>query len=114
MKICKRFSFDSSHHLTEVPSWHPCGKVHGHTYQLEVWVDGPLDQHGWVIDFKDLGKAVEPTLKKLDHDDLNACVANPTAENLIVWLWTEIRRSLPSLCRLVLHESSTTSVEYEG
>ena len=70
MKIVKTFSFDSAHLLDCHDG--KCQNLHGHTYQLEVEIQGPLitsgAKQGMVMDFSDLKAAVKAQiLDPLDH-----------------------------------------------
>jgi 6-pyruvoyltetrahydropterin/6-carboxytetrahydropterin synthase len=89
MKICKEFYFDSSHYLPGYKG--KCEQVHGHTYKLEVVVEGEMRKDGMVIDFKDLGKIVNAAvLDELDHRNLNEIIDNPTAENIATWAFKKL------------------------
>ena len=69
---------DCAHHLPEHPK---CGSLHGHTYQVDVSVEGD-HRGGMIIDFADLKKAVREVLKEFDHRDWNAVLEYPTVENI--------------------------------
>ena len=87
-RISKDFSFAAAHHLTAVPRDHKCARTHGHNYVVRVVAAAThLAEPGWVVDYGDLdalGKFID---MRLDHRDLNAVVANPTAEVLAEWLY---------------------------
>ena len=97
---------------------------HGHTYELEVTVEGPIAaETGWVIDFKDLQRIVsERIIRKCDCRNLNLDVAflhgvNPTAENLAVKFWDELAEAVPAgarLVRIVLFETERNKAIYLG
>ena len=96
---------------------------HGHTYGLEVTVEGPVDpETGWVIDFSDLKRIVsERIVKKCDCRNLNTDVeflegVIPTAENLAVRFWEELAPGVAParLVQVVLHETERNKVVYEG
>jgi 6-pyruvoyltetrahydropterin/6-carboxytetrahydropterin synthase len=96
---------------------------HGHTYGLEVTVEGPIDpEKGWVVDFSDLKRIVgERIVKKCDCRNLNTDVdflegVIPTAENLAVRIWDELApHTAPArLVRVVLHETERNKVVYRG
>jgi len=100
---------------------HPAG--HGHTYGLEVTVEGEIDpETGWVMDFLDLKKLVrEHVVARLDRKHLNFDVdflagVNPTAENIAVGIWRELQpRVRPArLVRVALAETEKNRVVYEG
>ncbi len=117
MIIFKQFSFDSAHFLPHVPPEHKCREIHGHTYTLTVYVEGPLHPVlGWVTDFTDLKNAVSPIVKMVDHKMLNniAGLENPTCELFAVWFWDKIKPNLPELKKIRLNETLTSGVEYDG
>ncbi len=100
------------------PNWH------GHNYEVDVTVEGPVDpETGYVMDLKLLREAVEErVVRDVDHKNLNLEVpwladVNPTTENLVVAIWDRIVDALPSgvrLARVVLHETPRNFVEYTG
>ena len=117
MLLYKEFTFDSAHFLPNVPEGHKCREMHGHTYHLKVFIKGELDpQLGWIMDFKDLKEALLPVIDQLDHKLINNIqgLQNPTAENITVWIWQQIKPSLPLLSRIELYETPTTGVIYHG
>lgn len=117
MLIYKEFTFDAAHFLPNVTRDHKCRKLHGHTYHLKVYVEGPvLTDEGWVIDFGDLKTVVNPLIHKLDHAFLNEIegLKNPTAERVAIWLWNNIKPAIPGLKRVELKETPTSGVIYEG
>ena len=117
MLLFKEFTFDSAHLLPNVPEGHKCKEMHGHTYRLRVWVEGPLHpQLGWVMDFADLKKVVKPVVESLDHKCLNKLpdLENPTCERIAVYIWDKVKPQLPLLARVELHETPTSGVIYDG
>ncbi len=117
MEIFKKFSFDSAHFLPEVPDGHKCKAIHGHTYRMTLYFEGKLDEQlGWVIDFAEIKKEVNPIVKSIDHKLLNDIegLENPTCEVIAIWLWNKIKPKIPLLCRIELNETLTSGVVYEG
>ena len=117
MEIYKEFSFDSAHFLPLVPEGHKCRNMHGHTYKLKVFIKGQPDlQYGWIMDFKELKDVVGPVIDQLDHKLINDIkgLENPTAENITVWIWQQIKPLLPLLNKIELYETPTTGVIYSG
>lgn len=117
MQIFKQFSFDSAHFLPNVPVGHKCRGMHGHTYRLTVYLEGPLDEKlGWVMDFAVLKQAIEPLIKSMDHTLLNNIpgLENPTCERIAIWLWEHIKPKVPLLTKIELHETLTSGVVYDG
>lgn len=108
--IGKRFAFDASHQLLGLPEGHKCGRLHGHTYHVDVQLaGGALDRHGFVVDYGDL-KAVKNYIDDvLDHRHLNDVMGleQPTAENLARFLF---ERFQPMLAPLLADDAYLESV----
>ncbi|TCM76750.1 6-carboxytetrahydropterin synthase QueD [Rhizobium sp. BK068] len=117
MKITQAFTFEAAHRLPNVPATHKCHRMHGHSYRVELQVDGKVNpQTGFVIDFFDLEKAFGPLLAQLDHHTLNDIegLDNPTAENIATWIWTRVRPLLPELNSVKVFETPMCWAEYDG
>lgn len=117
MDIFKIFTLECAHRLPHVPPGHKCARLHGHSFRVELHVDGPVDPTlGWVTDFADLKTAFQPLFDRLDHHYLNEVpgLDNPTSENLARWIWAELRPGLPQLSRVVVHETCTSGASYAG
>ena len=116
-RLIKQFRFEAAHRLTCVGETHPCGRMHGHSYRIELTLEGAVDpQTGWLIDFGELEQAWLPVKCRLDHAVLNELpdLENPTCENLTRWIWNELVGALPMLKRVTLWETSDARCEYEG
>jgi 6-pyruvoyltetrahydropterin/6-carboxytetrahydropterin synthase len=117
MKITQAFSFESAHFLPKVAPTHRCHAMHGHSYRVELKVDGPVDpETGFVVDFFDIEAAFGPLLAKLDHHCLNevAGLENPTAENIAVWIYRHVKTTLPQLFGVIVYETKDCYAEYYG
>lgn len=117
MRISQGFSFEAAHHLPRVPPTHRCHRLHGHSYRVELRLEGPVDPvSGFVVDFFDVERAFAPLLERLDHYCLNDIegLENPTAENIAVWIWQRIKPALPLLAGVVVHETPQCWAEYNG
>jgi len=114
VEIRIEIEFSSAHHLPNHPG--VCRRPHGHNYRLLVCVKGPIDPAtGMVMDFADLERiAWDHAIDRLDHHNLNDFMENPTAENIVVWIWERLAPVLPGLSRLELWETTKYSVVYEG
>ncbi|HXW87637.1 MAG TPA: 6-carboxytetrahydropterin synthase QueD [Streptosporangiaceae bacterium] len=116
MEIFREFRFDAAHQLPRVPAGHKCGRLHGHSYRVEVHVAGPVDPDtGWVADFGDIASAFAPLRAQLDHAYLNDVpgLENPTSEVLAQWIWTRLQPGLP-LSAVVVRETRTSGCVYRG
>lgn len=113
MIICREFYFDAAHLLPDYEG--KCANLHGHTYKLEVVVSGNVRDNGMVIDFGDLKKIVNrAVIAELDHVNLNDVFDNPTAENIVVWIFDSLVKELPGIVRVKLWEGRHAWVEYDG
>jgi 6-pyruvoyltetrahydropterin/6-carboxytetrahydropterin synthase len=117
MDIFNRFSLEAARRLPKLPPEHPCSRLHGHSFQVEVHVSGPLDPIlGWVIDFADIQRVWQPIHAALDHRCLNDIpgLENPTSEHLARWLWNRLKPDLPGLAKVVVMETPTSGCIHRG
>lgn len=117
VELSKEFTFESAHRLPHVPEGHKCGRLHGHSFRVTVWVKGPIDpKTGWLIDFADIKSVFKPILNQLDHYYLNEIegLENPTSENLACWIWDRLKPELKFLDRIEVSETCTSSCVYRG
>ena len=113
VELVKDFRFEAAHWLPNVPEGHKCRRMHGHSFRGEVAVRGDVDpKTGWLIDFADLKRAVDPIVHELDHYCLNdiAGLENPTSEMVAVWLWNRLAPQVPMLHRVTIEETCTSTV----
>lgn len=130
--VTRAVHFNAAHRLYN-PDWTdeknrevfgPCSNpnYHGHNYELQVSVDGEIDEEtGYVADMRVVKQIVEErVVSHLDHKNLNMDLeefrgANPTSENLVVAIWRLLDGHLPGrLVKLVLWETPRSCVEYCG
>jgi 6-pyruvoyltetrahydropterin/6-carboxytetrahydropterin synthase len=117
MEVFKSFSIEAAHQLPNVPESHPCARVHGHSFVIELWVGGFVGgRSGWVIDFADIMEAFRPLHEQLDHRLLNEIegLSNPTSENLAIWIWERVSTSLRGLSKVIVRETATSGCVYRG
>lgn len=116
-ELARSFRFEAAHRLPAAPAGHPCRELHGHSYEVEIHVEGSLDaDQGWVLDFAALDAAFEPLRQRLDHSLLNDVegLENPTSEVLAAWLWGELLDVLPSLSAVVVRETPRSACVFRG
>jgi 6-pyruvoyltetrahydropterin/6-carboxytetrahydropterin synthase len=117
VRLVHEFRFEAAHRLPRVPAGHKCQRLHGHSFKVELAVEGPVDpETGWFIDFDELYQAWKPLHDVLDHNYLNEVegLENPTSEILSKWIWDRLRPQIPSLRRVTLFETCDARCEYEG
>ena len=95
-RIGKQYSFSAAHFLPLVGANHPCRRMHGHNYVVELEVRGeiaPVDGFCSNIDFFQLDLLMKPILEKIDHRTLNDEIENPTAELIAQYIMDEINKN---------------------
>ena len=95
MKLGLIADFDAAHSLPGYQG--KCANLHGHTYRVEVVIEGAVGENGFVMDFFQLKKILNSALEDLDHRNLNDLLPNPTAENIAELLCGRLRHSLEGL-----------------
>ncbi len=112
MLVTKVFTFEAAHHLTNYKG--APEPVHGHSWRLEVTCRGPVRDDGMAIDFAEIAAVVRARITdRLDHEDLNGIVENPSAERTAMWIWRELAPHLP-LHEIRLWEEPGCFVTYRG
>lgn len=132
-RIAREFHWEMGHRLP----FHEggCRNIHGHSYRMQVVLEGRLDAQGMVMDYFDMKALVQPLVDRVDHsflcDDqdstmLSFFAENPlkhvvvpfltTAENLVGWFLSEIARLLASYENIVtisvrIHETERSYAE---
>ncbi len=117
MELRKTFQFEAAHLLPRLPEMHKCRRLHGHSFQAEIAIEGECDANlGWVMDYADITKAFKPYWDKLDHHYLNEVpgLENPTSENIAIWIWNHLKPKLPLLKEVTVAETCTAKCVYRG
>jgi 6-pyruvoyltetrahydropterin/6-carboxytetrahydropterin synthase len=120
--IGKRFTFDAAHVLHGLPDGHKCGRLHGHTYTVEVQLTAEgLQDPGFVTDFADLAPFGRYLDEQFDHRLLNdVMAAEPTSEALaalfFAWCAQNLAPTLASARVTAVRVSETPSswAEFRG
>lgn len=115
MKIYQKIEFDAAHRLFGYSG--NCSNLHGHTWKVELWLDGETDSCGMVLDYR----AIKAYFKgKFDHtcllnekDPLKSIIqpctglpCNPTAENLAAIIKDDLKA-----CKVRVWESRANYAE---
>ncbi len=117
VELSKEFRFEAAHSLPHVPPGHKCGRLHGHSFRVEVTVRGPVDPvSGWLMDFGDLKEQFRPLEEQLDHHFLNEIpgLENSTSENLARWIWLRLKAGVPQIAAVTVFETCTSRCVYRG
>lgn len=118
-EISVKTHFSAAHFLADYPG--VCAKLHGHNWEVEVFLRGrTIDSVGMLVDFRHAKAAIHEIVDSLDHSELNrldmfAC-QNPSSENLARYLFRALSKRLNSrrvkVQRIVVSESPGTSAAY--
>lgn len=92
MRLCVIEYIDSAHYL---PQHKTCGSVHGHTYKVELIVEGEKKGTGMVMDFYDMKSTLRKVLSEYDHRCLNDIIEYPSVENLCESIYEKLRGRMP-------------------
>lgn len=112
--ISKEFHFSASHVLNGLPSGHPCGRLHGHNYIITVFLKGEPNDHGFVVDYRELEPIKQFIDNKLDHQHLNEVFDfQPSVENMSKAIYLMFKPQFPALCAVEMSETPKTRCRYE-
>jgi len=115
--LARRYRIESARRLPRLPPEHPCASVHGHGFEVEIEVSGPLDpEMGWLIDYAAMDEAWREVHRVLDHAYLNDVdgLENPTSELISVFIWRRLAGRLIGLSSVSVMETPTTRATYRG
>jgi 6-pyruvoyltetrahydropterin/6-carboxytetrahydropterin synthase len=116
-RIIKEFRFEAAQTLPNLPPDHKCTKMHGHSFKIEIVINGKVNPKiGWVYDHALISKAMAPLLEKLDHSYLNEIpgLENPTIELMAAWFWKILEPQLPGLDEIIIHETPSARCVFRG
>jgi len=110
--------FDAAHRIAG--SGGQCERLHGHTWKVEVFVQGKeLDERGLVIDFAELKEIASRQVRELDHQYLNEVLPgmNPTTENIARYLFQKVQEEIDlervKVSRVRVWEARDTCASYQ-
>jgi 6-pyruvoyltetrahydropterin/6-carboxytetrahydropterin synthase len=136
--LTKIFRFEMAHALHGYAG--KCKSIHGHSYKLYVTVKAGEERHGYIpapgilLDFKEIKQLVRTSIvNRLDHqlilsgdyikahpsiileDNLLLWEAEPSAENLLIFIRKTLEQKLPEgveLVKLKLYETNDSYAEW--
>jgi 6-pyruvoyltetrahydropterin/6-carboxytetrahydropterin synthase len=116
-RLERSYRFEAAHFLPKVPPGHKCARMHGHSYLVEIAIEGEIDPElGWLVDLAEIDEHAAPLVRQLDHQVLNEIegLANPTSELLAAWWWYRLAPGLPQLCEVTVSETPTSRCVFRG
>ena len=118
-EVSVRGRFSAAHRIEGYDG--ECAAVHGHNWEVEVFVRGrDPDDMGILLDFRKLKSELRRVLRAVDHRNLNEVEAlgrgNPTSERIARFVFEELSGSLAQqryrLHRVTVHETPETAASY--
>lgn len=109
MQIFKEFAFDAAHLLDFLPEGHPCTRLHGHSFRVEVVIDGQPDENGMILDLGKVEEELSRVRSELDHTYLNEIegLEKPTLERLTQWIWQRLEGPLGGLSQITIRRDTS-------
>jgi 6-pyruvoyltetrahydropterin/6-carboxytetrahydropterin synthase len=113
--IAKRFAFSASHVIGGLAADHPCGRLHGHNYEVEVSLQSTaLTTSGFVRDFHELSALQDAINATVDHKHLNEVFGHDqtTTEVICRWLYDWCKSRWPEVSAVRVAETPDSWAEY--
>jgi 6-pyruvoyl-tetrahydropterin synthase len=129
IKIEKKYHFYAAHRNKEAGE--KCGRIHGHTYDVICHFEFNSIVNGLTMLFSDIDKIAEPIIKQYDHtfllydkdplvkvlelnnEPFTELPFETSAENMSIWILTQIKNAGLPIVKIELAETKTSKVIYE-
>jgi len=114
-RITKEFNFSASHQLLRLSQDHPCARLHGHNYVVEIELTSKeLNQYGFVRDYRELSSFKKYLDEEIDHRHLNDIFASDcvTAEYLAKKFYEWCKAKWPDVTGVRVSETTKTWAQY--
>lgn len=113
--ISKQFNFSASHVIEGLPDEHPCSRLHGHNYVVELALASEsLTKTGFVVDYNELAVFKKIIDDNLDHRHLNDVMTGfTTAEAIAKYLYDHAKLIWPEVISVSVSETPKTNAIYQ-
>jgi len=113
--IWRRYRFEAAHQLPNVPDGHPCGRMHGHGFEVILHANQNV-ANDMGIEFESIDRYWQPLQQQLDYNCLNDIngLENPTSEVLAHWIWQQLKPDFKHLSWVTVYETHTSGCHYNG
>jgi 6-pyruvoyltetrahydropterin/6-carboxytetrahydropterin synthase len=108
METYKEFTFEAAHKTA------PFEGLHGHSFRVRVVLSGAADPvYGWSHNLYVVEDVIDDVRGLLDHKYLNDIegLAVPTIENVAIWIWRQLGKSLAGIERIEVSRGSEGHAE---
>ncbi len=113
--IAKEYHFSASHILPGLPASHPCSRMHGHNYVVEVELRAEtLNKNGFVRDYRELDDLKKYIDETVDHRHLNDIFGDDgtAAEQLAKYFYDWCKARWPEVSAVRVSETPRSRAEY--
>jgi len=97
--LYRNLTFEAAHRNPHAGPGSPQARVHGHSYQARVFVEGVVDSEmGWLMDFAEIRRACGRVIHQVDHYLLNDVpgLEDASLAGLQSWLSVRLTAAIPS------------------
>jgi 6-pyruvoyltetrahydropterin/6-carboxytetrahydropterin synthase len=119
--IWKRYRFEAAHQLPKVAVGHPCGRMHGHGFEVILHANQDLQSSSqnradMGIEFEKIDQFWQPLHNQLHYSCLNDIegLENPTSEILAYWIWQQLKKKFSQLSWVTVYETHSSGCHYNG
>jgi len=110
IKISIKSQFRASHYHNGSLS----EPIHDHTFVYVVTLKGPINDEGFLVDFREVENRLLEINRELSSQILNKIVPLGTTETIAVYLFDKVKEIFPQICKIQVFEKENYSVTYEG
>lgn len=113
--ISKDYHFSASHVLPQLPEDHPCHRLHGHNYIVQVVLESEtLNEVGFVRDYRELDALKRYIDDEIDHRHLNDVLGdnNVTAEQIAKHFYDWCKNKWSEVAAVRVSETPKSWAEY--
>ena len=115
--ISKEYHFSASHQLFGLAEDHPCARLHGHNYVVEVELQSSaLGPSGFVRDYRELDALKTYIDDVFDHRHINDVLGDDkvTAEHLAKHFYDWCKEKWQEVSAVRVRETPKTCAEYRS
>lgn len=87
--------------------------AHSHNFKYEITIKGPLNDEGYIEDFRKVEEFLTQISQSLEGKNLNEVLPVPTTENLAYLIFTKVKAVFPGTCKIELREKENYLACYE-
>ena len=88
--------------------------LHDHTFEYIITLKGPLNDEGFLVDFREVEDYLRELNKGLCFKVLNNIIPLSTTESVAIFLFDKVKEKFPQICKIQVFEKENYSVTYEG